>query len=445
MRSSSLMASASALAALGAAYARPAGGSADQHEMRVKSASGAEREVKEQDAELAKLIKGVADDLVKRDAELDAFMAKATEELKNAGELTVETKSALEKLSAAAVEVQSRLSDLEQKAVRGMGGGSSVKSLGEQFTESDEVVSAIKAGQSFKGTATFNLKAITSATADAGGSAGALLNPLQIPGIIAPQERTLTVRQLITPGRISTSSLEYFQETGFTNAAAMVAEMALKPESTMKFASKTANVRTLAHWVIASKQILDDVPVLQSYIDGRLRYGLAIVEEDQLLLGDGTGQNLLGLIPQATDFDEDRRVAGDTQIDIIRRAITQVRIAEFRATGIVLHPNDWEKIELTKTDDKAYVFANPQNMAQPRLWGLPVVDSTAMPEGEFMVGAFRLGAQLFDREAANVQISTEDRDNFVKNAVTIRAEERLALAVYRPESFVHGDLEDPAP
>lgn len=418
--------------------------SAETVEMRLKNAGASDNDAAD-DADLAGAIKALAEDLVTRDQEIAAELKKATDELEKSGKLSAETKSALEKLSEKASEVQDRLTALEQKAARGSGGDPVVKSLGERFTESEEVAAAIKTGSSWRGRARMELKAITSATADANGSAGALIEPLRVPGIVTPPERTLTVRELLTPGRTSSNSIEFVQETGFTNAAAMVAEAAAKPESTLKFGLETAPVRTLAHWVLASKQILDDVPQLQSYIDGRLRYGLRYVEENQLLLGDGTGQNLLGLMPQATEFDDARRKAGDTKIDTIRRAITQVRIAEFRATGIVMHPSDWEDIELTKTDDNAYVFANPQNTAQPRLWGLPVVDSTAIPEGEFMVGAFRLAAQVFDREAANVEVSTEDSDNFRKNLVTIRAEERVALAVYRPESFVAGPFEAPGP
>ena len=439
MRKTNLLSSAAALAAFAALP------SADRVEMRMKNAGASDNDAADA-GDLAGAIKTLSDDLVKRDEEISGLIQKATEEVEATGKMTAETKSGLEKLSEKATEMQTRLTALEQKATRQGGGGDAVvKSLGEQFTDSDEVAAALKTGQGWRGRARMELKAITSATADANGSAGALIEPTRVPGIVTPPERTLTIRELLTPGRTSSNSIEYVKETGFTNAAAMVAEGGAKPESTIKFALETAPVRTLAHWVLASKQILDDVPQLQSYIDGRLRYGLRYVEENQLLLGDGTGQNILGLMPQASEFDDDRRKAGDTKIDTIRRSITQVRLAEYRATGIVMHPSDWEDIELTKTDDNAYVFANPQNTAQPRLWGLPVVDSTAIPEGEFLVGAFRLGAQVFDREAANVEISTEDSDNFRKNMVTIRAEERLALCVYRDESFVTGPFEAPAP
>src|SRR3546814_2014836 len=115
--------------------------------------------------------------------------------------------------------------------------------------------------------------------------------------------------------------------------------------------------------------------------------------------------------------------------------LLQAALAEFPATGHVLNPIDWAEIELTKITDGGYLFANPQNDSQPRLWGLPVVETQAMTAGNFLTGAFRLGAQIFDRQDARVEVSTEDSDNFRKNLVTILAEERLALAVYRPEEI----------
>jgi HK97 family phage major capsid protein len=227
--------------------------------------------------------------------------------------------------------------------------------------------------------------------------------------------------------------------------AAPVGETLAKPQSDLSFELITTTVKTIAHWFRASKQVLADVPLLQSYIDGRAIYGLKYVEENQILAGNGTGQNLLGLIPQATPFNEALRKSGDTKIDLLRRAILQVRIAEYRASAIVLNPVDWADMELAKDSTGSYIWVNVQEGGQPRMWRLPVVDTNAMPQGEFMVGAFDMAAQVFDREDANVEVSTEDADNFTKNMVTIRAEERLALAVYRPQSFVHGPFTDPTP
>lgn len=108
----------------------------------------------------------------------------------------------------------------------------------------------------------------------------------------------------------------------------------------------------------------------------------------------------------------------------------------------MLHPEDWEEIELTKTTEGAYVWGNPATLLNPTIWGLPVIESTALSSGEFLIGNFMMAAQIWDRELSNVEVSTETGDNFKTNMVTIRAEERLALTVYRPEAIVFGDFAD---
>jgi HK97 family phage major capsid protein len=284
---------------------------------------------------------------------------------------------------------------------------------------------------------------ISSLTTDANGSAGDLIVPDRIPGVIAPGQRRLTVRDLLTPGRTASNAVQYVKETGFTNAAATVSETAgaTKPQTDIKFDVVTSSVTTIAHWVLATRQILDDVPMLQSYIDGRLTYGLALVEENQLLNGGGTGTDLNGIYTQATAFTPPITIpAPVTKIDVLRLAMLQTALSELMSTGLVLHPADWASIELLKDTTGQFIIGNPQGNLSPTLWGQPVVSTQSMATGKFLTGAFQLGAQIFDRMDAVVEISTEDDQNFRKNLVTVLAEERLALAVYRPEAFVKGDF-----
>ena len=314
------------------------------------------------------------------------------------------------------------------------------QSLGEQFVNND-AVRAFLARTNPRGRVdvTFNA-AITSVTSNTDGAAGDLVQNTRLPGVVALPQRRMTVRDLLSPGRMDGSTLEYVKETGFTNNAAPVAENAVKPESSMKFDLVTTSAKVIAHWVKASRQILDDASQLQSIIDQRLRYGLAYVEEQQLLNGDGTGQNLLGIVPQASAYTAPITVSGATIIDQIRLALLQAELAEYPSTGIVMHPKDWTRVELLKDGQGRYIIGNPQGSAAASLWGIPVVTTPAMQEDKFLAGAFRLGAQLFDRWEARVEVSTENQDDFIRNMVTILAEERLALAVYRPEAFVYGDF-----
>jgi HK97 family phage major capsid protein len=250
----------------------------------------------------------------------------------------------------------------------------------------------------------------------------------------------MTVRDLLTQGRMDGNTLEYVKETGFTNSAAPVAEAAAKPESDLKVDLVSTSAKVIAHWTKASRQVLSDISQLKSIIDQRLIYGLGYVEEAQLLNGDGTGQNLNGIIPQATAYSAPFVVSDDNgNIDQVRLMMLQAALAEYPATGIVMHPTDWARIELTKDGNGQYIIGVPQGTAQPTLWGLPVVATQAITVDKVLVGAFQLGAQVFDRWDARVETGYVN-DDFTKNFVTVLAEERLALAVYRPEAFIYGDL-----
>jgi HK97 family phage major capsid protein len=382
--------------------------------------------------------------LAARDDELKALVEKANGEAKAAGNVAAETKAAIEKMIEGNTAIHARLLEIEQKQARRMGGDFDLQqSTGASFTNSDTFK---KLAGDMKGTARMTFKSITmnaavtnvTSSPTGTGGVGLAVAPDRLTGIIAPPQRRMTVRNLLMPGRTASNLLSYVQETGFQNMADVVAEGGSKPQSDLSMDLVDTPVRTIAHWIRASNQVLADIPQLQSYIDGRLRYGLEYKEETELLAGDGSGQHLLGLIPQATPFDTALLKADDQQVDVLRRAILQVRIAEFAASGIVLNPTDWADIETLKDSNGRYLFGDPGNSLQPNMWRLPVVDTNAMPAGHFMVGAFNLSAQVFDREDANVQVSTEDADNFTKNLVTIRAEERLALAVFRPQSFIYG-------
>src|SRR5690606_3884570 len=218
---------------------------------------------------------------------------------------------------------------------------------------------------------------LTSLTTDAAGSVGDAIAPTRLPGILPMPQRRMTVRDLISPGRMDGNSLEYVKETGFTNNAGMVAEGGEKPSSDIKLDLVTTSAKVIAHWMKASKQVLDDIPQLRSMIDQRLLYGLAYKEETQLLNGDGTGQNLNGIIPQATAYSAAFTPTDGTAIDTLRLAMLQAALAEYPATGHVMHPTDWARIELTKDAGGNYIIGVPQGNIGPTLWGLPVVATQA--------------------------------------------------------------------
>jgi HK97 family phage major capsid protein len=272
-----------------------------------------------------------------------------------------------------------------------------------------------------------------------------LVPDMRVPGIIAQPERMFTIRDALPSGRTTSNLVQFTRENVFTNNAdpqyvSPAVENVLKPESGITFTLANAPVVTLAHFIPVSRQVLDDAPQLQSYVNGRLMYGLKLVEEDQLLNGDGNSGNISGLLDTGNFTAYNRNVVGDTEIDTLRRAITQAALSEYTADTIVLNPADWEAIELTKASDGMYVWTNPAMMAGPQLWGKRVIPTNSITAGKFLVGAFSMGAQIWDRMDAAVQISYEDSDNFRKNMATLLCEERLALTVYRPAAFISGSI-----
>ena len=374
----------------------------------------------------------------------DQIKAQAEKAAQDAN-LTTETRAKVDELLLKHGELQANLQHAEQVLAKleanGAGGDVQHESFGQKFVNSEEFKSF--AGKTTpRGRVDVTYKAaITSLTTDTDGAAGDLVTTTRLPGVIGMPNRRMTVRDLLTPGTMDGNALEYVKETGFTNAADMVAEGAKKPESSLKYDLVSTTAKVIAHYVKASRQILSDASQLASMIDGRLRYGLAFKEEQQLLNGTGVGQQLLGIIPQATAYVNPLTPPGTpTSIDMVRLAMLQAFLAEYPATGVVMNPIDWARIELLKDTTGRYIIGNPQGSIGATLWNLPVVETQAVQVDKFLTGAFKLGAQVFDRWQARVEVATENEDDFVKNMVTILAEERLALAVYRPQAFIYGDF-----
>lgn len=332
-------------------------------------------------------------------------------------------------------ELQAEVRDAEQKAAgRDKGGEQKVKTYGEHVVESAQFKSLMKE-RAGRGSVAFTIQKAVTSTA-----AGALIRPQYETEPVALPRRRFTIRDLLPVVPVTTSSVDYPRQTTRTNSAAPVAESAAKPYSDYAWSNATAPVRTIAHLAKLTRQAMDDAPRLVAEVDAEMRYGLSLVEEAQLLNGNGTGQNISGLMTQATAYAAPITIGSATSLDVLRLAMLQATLALYPADGIVLSNQDWARIELTKTTDGAYLFANPQGTVEPRLWGLPVVDTPAMAIDAFLVGAFRFGATLYDRMDVELLISTENVDDFEKNLATMRAEERIALAVKRPGAFIAGDF-----
>jgi HK97 family phage major capsid protein len=245
-----------------------------------------------------------------------------------------------------------------------------------------------------------------------------------------------TIADLMLQGNISTNTFEYYEETAFTNNADTVAEGALKPESAFTWTLRTETVRKVAHRVPTTDEALADNDALESMIRGRMAFGVRRKEEAQILHGDGVAPNLLGILGRGI---QTQAKGSDPTPDAIYKAMQKVRgsagsgFAE--PTAVVIHPVDWTAVKLLRTTDGIYLWGNPSDEGPDRIWGKPVRQTTEMTQGMALVGAFRPYSEVMRRMGITVELSTENNDNFETNTVTIRAESRLLLAVYRPSAF----------
>ncbi|HEJ1049972.1 phage major capsid protein [Morganella morganii] len=391
------------------------------------------------------LLKSLKAQIEKANSDFNAKAESALTEAQKAGGLSAETKEAVDKMALelnalreAEKTIKSAMGELEQHIAQMplQNALKAAQSFGQQLI-SAEVLKDINSSIQGNKRISVPVQAALIST----GVAEGVVEPHRLPGVdVAPKQR-LFIRDLIAPGKTQSPAIFWVQQTGFINKAAVVPENTTKPYSDIEFATKITPVTTVAHMFKASKQILDDFSQLQSLVDAEMRYGLKFVEEQEILFGDGSGAHLHGIIPQASKYKAEFSVEKQNGIDDLRLAMLQSQLARFPASGHVLHFIDWAKIELTKDSLGRYILANPASLTGPTLWGLPVVATeTAAFKGKFLTGAFNAGAQLFDREETNVVISTENADDFEKNMISIRCEERLALAVKRPEAFVYGDF-----
>ncbi|ELY2685079.1 phage major capsid protein, partial [Cronobacter sakazakii] len=356
------------------------------------------------------------------------FNAKAEEALKEAqktGKLSAETKETVDKMASefnalkeAEKTLKAALGELEQQVAQMplANAAKVVETVGQTVISSEALKAFAASVEGGKRVSVPVNAALISTDVPTG-----VVEPQRLPGIDTAPKQRLFIRDLIAPGRTAAPAIFWVQQTGFTNAAKVVPEGTTKPYSDIQFATQITPVTTIAHMFKASKQILDDFAQLQSTIDAEMRYGLKYVEEQEILFGDGTGAHLKGIVPQASAFSAAFEVEKQNGIDVLRLAMLQAQLARFPASGHVLHFIDWAKIELTKDSLGRYILANPAALSGPTLWGLPVVATeTAAFQGKFLTGAFNAAAQLFDREDANVVISTENADDFEKNMISIR-------------------------
>lgn len=362
------------------------------------------------------------------------------------GETAKSNEAELKRLGDEQTKLSRQLMELQQKGIQHQDKPEE-KTAGENLVEAENFKafrdgSAQKARVEIAEQADKKEEAVNPITTPTGGIVQAYRRPGIMPGAFRP----LTIEGLFPSLPISTNAFEYVQENEAknVNGAAFVAEGAQKPFGSTDFEAKTGTVKTIAHLARISKQLMADAPALVAYINQRLVYGVDLVVEDQLVTGDGTGQNLSGIL-----HDGNYTVHGATKanlgkaptiFDLILFAKAKVEDAFFRPNVILLNPIDWTSMLMKKNASGDYYLGHPASVAPKYLWGLPVWTTPAITQGKFLVGDFNAAATLWTRQGMTVEMFEQDVDNVQKNLVTIRAERRLGFGVERAAALCGGDL-----
>lgn len=275
------------------------------------------------------------------------------------------------------------------------------------------------------------------------GSNARVLAPYERRPIVTGVERRNWLADVIPRSMTSAAAVEYAVETATNNAGTQAAgsplvptEGALKNESSFTYTLQTRRVLTIAHFVKMSQQVADDAAALAGIIAGRLRYFLMVELDRQVIEGNGTSE-LSGLLTTGNFVALSGGQTGDTELDSIHRAITQLLDNDYTPSTVIMSPKGWERIALLKDQQDRYVVGDPSAGNTRQVWGLPVVVSPSMSDDDFLVSDLPAAAELRIRQEATVDFGYVN-DDFARNLITVRAEMRAALCVVRPAGNVKG-------
>lgn len=376
------------------------------------------------------------DDIDKKYQDSANLSAKAIKEL---GEQQLKFAKELEKVNAECLAMQKKNEQYPENK-------DAFLSLGEKFVNSasyKNLSSNIRGVNRIR--EAFSTKSAVISTTETGITDNYLGGVQQMAGVVGLPQRKLVIESLIPHIPTSAGSMAWVKETEFTNGAAVVAEGAQKPESEPAFEKYNVNIETVAHYCKISEQLAADAPAVQAYINTIMMYGLQNKIDNQLVSGTGTSGQLSGLLNTGnyTDYGASLSpVTGDTLIDFAARVGAEMEAADYVPEYILLNPRDWTDLTLLKDSQKRYLLGGPNGAAIKTLWGTPVITTSSVAQGKYLMANFSLGSAILDRQELEIEMDRE-KDDFTKNLLTIRVERRLALAILDAGAIGGGDWELP--
>ena len=289
--------------------------------------------------------------------------------------------------------------------------------------------------------AAFEIKADMTTGAD---YTGEVIAATRVPGIKYDPTTPVHIRQLVPIGTTTSDLIRYVEESAWNDGMGSTAEGAALIQTDFNLTATTASVELIGTYLRLSRQMLEDTEQLSSYISARVPGKLMSTENSQLLTGNGTSPNLKGLLTSATIWSTGASGFGAAdfstpqEFDVLVTAINQVAKQNYRCDYILLHPTDFHKILTLKDSDNRYLKDQVYQGLQPTFLGIPVMLNTSMTEGDFLLGNFGQGCQLWIRENVSVEFFDQDSDNVQKNFITVRVQERAAFTTYLPNAFCRG-------
>ncbi|MEO1084845.1 MAG: phage major capsid protein, partial [Acidobacteriota bacterium] len=357
-----------------------------------------------------------------------------------------------------------RLDGLEKAGKRpGWDAGEEVKDAGELFAESDYFKEMVAKGR------IDNCPEIAVPGGFRSQVKGALRTDIA-PDWIRPerlervleQRPQLTIRDVLSSRTTTQNAYEYYVRTMNAEAgspdgsltygaAAGVAEGARSPEVEWRWVKKTGRIVRRAHYIPFTLQMMQDDPGVRSDINNDLLFGLDFDVEQQAVYGDGLDENLTGMVPFAGQAyawadgvrpDPANNIVGDNRLDALRRAMTKATVLHYRPDFLVINPKDWEDIELLKGTDGHYLWLNISTGNQPRFFAVTAVVTTAILEGDALLGS-SIAVQMLDRQQDALRTTDSHNDDFLKGTYVVEASTRVGLAIKQPNALVSVDLTTP--